>query len=113
MAVDPLIELHDVNKYFGEPHVLQDISLTVGTGEVVVITGPSGPGRSTLRTTIDFLETIGSGAIELDGRPLPGQGRAPARLRAEAGTVFRRRVRTRRPSRRGPHPRGVLHRPAQ
>lgn len=37
MAVDPLIELHDVNKYFGELHVLQDVNLTVGKGEVVVI----------------------------------------------------------------------------
>ncbi|GAA5013130.1 hypothetical protein GCM10023335_35700 [Streptomyces siamensis] len=113
MAVDPLIELHDVNKYLGESHVLQDISLTVGTGEVVVITGPSGPGRSTLHRTINRLETIASGTIELDGRPLPDGGEALARLRAEAGLVSRRRVRARRPHRRGAHPRGVLHRPAQ
>ena len=44
MAVDPLIELHDVNKYYGELHVLQDIDLTVGKGEVVVVIGPPGPG---------------------------------------------------------------------
>ncbi len=113
MAVDPLIELHDVNKYFGEPHVLQDISLTAGTGEVVVITGPSGPDASTPHGTINRPETVESGRIELDGRPLPDEGEAPARLRTEAGMVFRRRVHARRPHRRGPHSRGVLHRPAQ
>ncbi|MEU1198932.1 ATP-binding cassette domain-containing protein [Streptomyces sp. NPDC005813] len=75
MAVDPLIELHYVNKYLGEPHALQDISLTVGTGEVVVITGPSGRDGSTLYRTINRLETIESGTIELDGRPLPDGAR--------------------------------------
>ncbi|MEV6942949.1 amino acid ABC transporter ATP-binding protein [Streptomyces sp. NPDC051172] len=47
MAVDPLIELHDVNKYYGELHVLQDIDLAVGKGEVVVVIDPSGSGKST------------------------------------------------------------------
>ncbi|MFI6488634.1 amino acid ABC transporter ATP-binding protein [Streptomyces sp. NPDC050564] len=88
MAVDPLIELHDVNKYFGELHVLQDINLTVGKGEVVVIIGPSGSGKSTLCRTINRLETIESGAIELDGQPLPAEGKALAKLRAEVGMVF-------------------------
>ncbi|MGW3094773.1 ATP-binding cassette domain-containing protein [Streptomyces sp. NPDC001102] len=53
MAVDPLIELRDVNKYYGESHVLQDIDLTVGKGEVVVVVGPSGSGKSTPCRTID------------------------------------------------------------
>lgn len=61
MAVDPLIELRDVNKYYGELHVLQDIDLTVGKGEVVVVIGPSGSGKSTLCRTINRLETIESG----------------------------------------------------
>ncbi|MER5470125.1 amino acid ABC transporter ATP-binding protein [Streptomyces sp. NPDC002685] len=88
MAVDPLIELHDVNKYFGELHVLQDINLTVGKGEVVVIIGPSGSGKSTLCRTINRLETIESGTIKLDGQLLPDEGRSLARLRAEVGMVF-------------------------
>ncbi|MFJ9425048.1 amino acid ABC transporter ATP-binding protein [Streptomyces sp. NPDC101249] len=88
MAVDPLIELRDVNKYFGELHVLRDIGLTVGKGEVVVVIGPSGSGKSTLCRTINRLETIQSGTILLDGRPLPEEGRALARLRAEVGMVF-------------------------
>ncbi|MFI1678063.1 MULTISPECIES: amino acid ABC transporter ATP-binding protein [unclassified Streptomyces] len=88
MAVDPLIELRDVNKYYGELHVLQDINLTVGKGEVVVVIGPSGSGKSTLCRTINRLETIQSGEIRLDGRPLPDEGKALATLRAEVGMVF-------------------------
>ncbi|MFJ9038216.1 amino acid ABC transporter ATP-binding protein [Streptomyces sp. NPDC102406] len=88
MAVDPLIELRDVNKYYGELHVLKDIDLTVGKGEVVVVIGPSGSGKSTLCRTINRLETIQSGSIRLDGKPLPEEGKALARLRAEVGMVF-------------------------
>lgn len=88
MAVDPLIELRDVNKHYGQLHVLRDIDLTVGRGEVVVIIGPSGSGKSTLCRAINRLETIESGRIVIDGRPLPDEGRALAGLRAEVGMVF-------------------------
>ncbi|WP_406195255.1 MULTISPECIES: amino acid ABC transporter ATP-binding protein [unclassified Streptomyces] len=88
MAGDPLIELRDVNKYFGDLHVLQDISLTVGKGEVVVVIGPSGSGKSTLCRAINRLETVQSGTIKLDGQPLPAEGKGLARLRAEVGMVF-------------------------
>ncbi|MFF7983040.1 amino acid ABC transporter ATP-binding protein [Streptomyces sp. NPDC007901] len=88
MAVDPLIELRDVNKYYGELHVLRDIALTVGRGEVVVVIGPSGSGKSTLCRTINRLEAVESGTITLDGQPLPQEGKALARLRAEVGMVF-------------------------
>ncbi|MER6115763.1 amino acid ABC transporter ATP-binding protein [Streptomyces sp. NPDC001743] len=88
MAVDPLIELHDVNKFYGKLHVLQDINLTVGRGEVVVVIGPSGSGKSTLCRTINRLETIESGRISIDGRPLPEEGKGLAQLRAEVGMVF-------------------------
>ncbi|MEU8674517.1 amino acid ABC transporter ATP-binding protein [Streptomyces sp. NPDC048560] len=88
MAVDPLIELRGVNKHFGALHVLQDINLTVGRGEVVVVIGPSGSGKSTLCRTINRLETIESGHIALDGKPLPEEGRGLAQLRAEVGMVF-------------------------
>ncbi|MET9785147.1 amino acid ABC transporter ATP-binding protein [Streptomyces canus] len=87
-VVDPLIELRDVNKYYGELHVLQDINLTVGKGEVVVVIGPSGSGKSTLCRAINRLETIKSGSITLDGQPLPEEGKALAKLRAEVGMVF-------------------------
>ncbi|MFG2029772.1 amino acid ABC transporter ATP-binding protein [Streptomyces sp. NPDC048825] len=88
MVVDPLIELHDVNKYFGDLHVLQDINLTVGKGEVVVVIGPSGSGKSTLCRAINRLEVIQSGEIKLDGKLLPEEGKDLAKLRAEIGMVF-------------------------
>ncbi|WP_030768527.1 amino acid ABC transporter ATP-binding protein [Streptomyces sp. NRRL F-2664] len=88
MAVDPLIELRDVNKHFGALHVLRDINLTVGRGEVVVVIGPSGSGKSTLCRAINRLETVESGTILIDGEPLPAEGKDLARLRAEVGMVF-------------------------
>ncbi|EXU64498.1 glutamate ABC transporter ATP-binding protein [Streptomyces sp. PRh5] len=89
MAVgEPLIELRGVNKHFGALHVLRDIELTVGRGEVVVVIGPSGGGKSTLIRTINRLETVQSGSIVVDGRLLPEEGKELARLRAEVGMVF-------------------------
>ncbi|MFE2168696.1 amino acid ABC transporter ATP-binding protein [Streptomyces sp. NPDC059447] len=88
MAVDPLIELRGVNKHFGDLHVLRNIDLSVGRGEVVVIIGPSGSGKSTLCRVINRLENIESGTITLDGQPLPEEGKELARLRAEVGMVF-------------------------
>jgi glutamate transport system ATP-binding protein len=87
-AGGPLVELRDVNKHFGELHVLRDINLSVDRGEVVVVIGPSGSGKSTLCRTINRLETIDSGAISLDGQALPEEGKALARLRADVGMVF-------------------------
>ncbi|MFF9012491.1 amino acid ABC transporter ATP-binding protein [Streptomyces sp. NPDC014870] len=87
-VVDPLIELRDVNKHYGTLHVLQGISLTVGRGEVVVVIGPSGSGKSTLCRAMNRLEAVESGEIIIDGQPLPEEGRALARLRAEVGMVF-------------------------
>jgi len=85
---NPLVTLKRVNKHFGALHVLRDIDLTVRSGEVVVVIGPSGSGKSTLCRTINRLEPIESGEIEFDGRPLPQEGKALARLRSEVGMVF-------------------------
>ncbi|MEU2076542.1 amino acid ABC transporter ATP-binding protein [Streptomyces sp. NPDC013489] len=87
-VVDPLIELRGVNKHYGTLHVLQSIDLTVGRGEVVVVIGPSGSGKSTLCRAMNRLETVESGEIVIDGQPLPEEGKALARLRAEVGMVF-------------------------
>jgi glutamate transport system ATP-binding protein len=84
----PLVVLDRVNKHFGSLHVLKDIDLTVGEGEVVVVIGPSGSGKSTLCRTINRLETFESGSITIDGRPLPTEGKELARLRADVGMVF-------------------------
>ncbi|MEV4643037.1 amino acid ABC transporter ATP-binding protein [Actinoplanes sp. NPDC049548] len=85
---EPLIVLEHVDKHFGPLHVLQDVSLSVARGEVVVVIGPSGSGKSTLCRAINRLEPIDSGTITFDGRPLPAEGRALARLRSEVGMVF-------------------------
>ena len=85
---EPLVVLTDVQKYFGELHVLRDINLTVNRGEVVVVIGPSGSGKSTLCRTINRLEPINSGSITLDGQELPAEGKALAALRADVGMVF-------------------------
>ncbi|MCJ8503869.1 amino acid ABC transporter ATP-binding protein [Kocuria flava] len=84
----PLVRLSRVNKHFGDLHVLRDIDLEVARGEVVVVIGPSGSGKSTLCRAINRLEPIDSGEILVDGVPLPAEGRALARLRADVGMVF-------------------------
>ena len=56
----PMISMKEVNKHFGDLHVLQNINLEVGKGQVVVVLGPSGSGKSTLCRTINRLETIDS-----------------------------------------------------
>jgi glutamate transport system ATP-binding protein len=85
---EALVVLDHVDKWFGELHVLQDINLSIKRGEVVVVIGPSGSGKSTLCRAINRLETIDKGTISLDGQPLPAEGKALARLRAEVGMVF-------------------------
>ena len=84
----PLVELTHVEKHYGDLHVLKDINLTVKKGEVLVIVGPSGSGKSTMCRTINRLETIDSGDIRIDGKPLPQEGKELASLRAEVGMVF-------------------------
>jgi glutamate transport system ATP-binding protein len=84
----PLVSLQHVDKRFGALHALTDVSLDVPAGEVVVVIGPSGSGKSTLCRCINRLETIDGGTITIDGQPLPDEGRALARLRADIGMVF-------------------------
>ena len=84
----PLVVMDQVNKFFGPLHVLKDIDLTIGEGEVVVIIGPSGSGKSTLCRTINRLETFESGTIRIDGVALPDEGKELAQLRADVGMVF-------------------------
>jgi glutamate transport system ATP-binding protein len=87
-AESPLLQMERVNKWFGDLHVLQDVDLEVDAGEVVIVVGPSGSGKSTLCRTINRLEPIDDGDIRLEGRPLPSEGKALARLRSDVGMVF-------------------------
>ena len=87
-AERPLVQIQGVNKWYGDLHVLKDINLDIRKGEVVVVLGPSGSGKSTLCRCINRLETIQEGTIVIDGVPLPEEGKALAKLRAEVGMVF-------------------------
>ncbi|GAA1310801.1 amino acid ABC transporter ATP-binding protein [Saccharothrix xinjiangensis] len=84
----PMIRMVGVDKFFGPLHVLKGVDLEVPKGQVVVVLGPSGSGKSTLCRTINRLEPINSGSIEVDGQPLPAEGKDLARLRADVGMVF-------------------------
>ncbi len=84
----PLVVLEKVNKWFGDLHVLCDIDLEIHRGEVLVVVGPSGSGKSTLCRCINRLEPIQSGRIAIDDVPLPEEGRALAKVRADVGMVF-------------------------
>lgn len=88
MAMIPVIEVEHVNKHYGDFHALKDINMSVNKGEVVVVIGPSGSGKSTLCRSINRLETITDGEIRIDGKVLPKEGKALAKLRADVGMVF-------------------------
>ena len=85
---DVLVRISNVIKYYGRFKALDDVSLDIHRGEVVAIIGASGSGKSTLCRTVNRLETIQDGRIEIDGTLLPQEGRALAQLRAEVGMVF-------------------------
>ncbi|WP_297034084.1 amino acid ABC transporter ATP-binding protein [uncultured Enorma sp.] len=63
-----MIEIRNLNKYFGDLHVLKDINLTVKAGEKLVIIGPSGSGKSTLIRCVDWLEEPTTGEVIIDGQ---------------------------------------------
>lgn len=83
-----IIEMTDVNKWFGSFHVLRDINLQVRIGERVVICGPSGSGKSTVVRCINSLERHQQGTIRVDGTELDHKRGSIARIRAEVGMVF-------------------------
>ncbi len=83
-----MIRFAGVSKWFGPNRVLDDVTLEVSAGEVVVICGPSGSGKSTLLRCINRLEPIQRGDIEVDGMALQSRGLNITALRSEIGMVF-------------------------
>lgn len=84
---EAIIQIKNVQKYFGEVHALQGVSLDVKKGEVVVVIGPSGSGKSTLLRCINRLEEFDGGSIVVDGIPLDGAKNINL-VRTEVGMVF-------------------------
>jgi general L-amino acid transport system ATP-binding protein len=87
-TTNEIIVARDVHKWFGQLHVLRGIDLTVRTGEVVVIFGASGSGKSTFIRTINRLEEHQRGDITVDGIALTNDVRNIAAIRREIGMVF-------------------------
>ena len=83
-----MIEMLDVNKWYGEFHVLKNIELTVRKGERIVICGPSGSGKSTLIRCINHLEEHQRGQIIVDGVELTGDVKHIEHIRKDVGMVF-------------------------
>jgi ABC-type polar amino acid transport system ATPase subunit len=91
---EPIIKVHGLHKYFGPLHVVRGVDLEVMPGEVVVIIGPSGGGKSTFLRCINFLEEPSAGTIEIDGveikasEPSRQQRQHIREIRQKAGMVF-------------------------
>ena len=84
----PMIEFKDVNKWFGDFHVLVDINLTIGKGEKVVVCGPSGSGKSTMIRCINRLEAHQEGSIRVVGKEMTDDIRNIEAIRKDVGMVF-------------------------
>ncbi len=82
------IEIRNMNKWYGQFHVLRDIDLTVYEGERIVICGPSGSGKSTLIRCINRLEEHQAGSIVVDGIELSSDLKNVDKVRSEVGMVF-------------------------
>ena len=83
-----MIKFKNVNKFFKELHVVNNVNLEIGQGEVVVICGPSGSGKSTLIRTVNQLESIQSGEIWVDGINVADPQTDLNKVRTEVGFVF-------------------------
>ncbi|WLS77812.1 amino acid ABC transporter ATP-binding protein [Erwinia pyri] len=83
-----MITLKNVSKWYGHFQVLTDCTTEVKKGEVVVVCGPSGSGKSTLIKTVNGLEPIQEGKIEVNGTGVNDKGTNLAQLRSKVGMVF-------------------------
>lgn len=85
---NPVLEIKNLRKSFGNQEVLKDVSFSVKRGEVVVVLGPSGCGKSTLLRCINALEEIQGGEIYLDGEKISGNVKNLHKIRQKIGMVF-------------------------
>jgi polar amino acid transport system ATP-binding protein len=87
-AIEPMIVMQGVEKWFGNFQALSDINLTVRAGEKIVLCGPSGSGKSTLVRCINHLESYQKGRILIEGIYLDDNAKTIDRVRREVGMVF-------------------------
>ena len=87
-STQPIIELNNVDKFFGDFQALKDINLNVGVGEKVVVCGPSGSGKSTMIRCINHIESHDAGTITVDGIELTEDMNNVLTIRREVGMVF-------------------------
>tara|TARA_B100001173_G_scaffold263192_1_gene237352 strand:- start:572 stop:1306 length:735 start_codon:yes stop_codon:yes gene_type:complete len=85
---DPIINIKNMNKWFGDFQVLKDINLEVEANKKIVVCGPSGSGKSTLIRCINRLEEHQKGSIVVDGTELTEETKNIEQIRAEVGMVF-------------------------
>ena len=85
---DKIIEMKNVNKWFGDFQVLKDVNLDVNQKQKIVVCGPSGSGKSTLIRCINRLEEHQKGTIIVDGNELTEDTKDIEKIRAEVGMVF-------------------------
>ena len=85
---EKIIQMENVNKWFGDFQVLKDINLQVGEKQKIVVCGPSGSGKSTLIRCINRLEEHQKGKIVVDGFELSEKTKNIEQIRAEVGMVF-------------------------
>jgi len=83
-----IIEIKNLNKWYGDFHVLKDINLTINKGEIIVVCGPSGSGKSTLIRCINYLEQFQEGHIIVDGIELVNDVKKIKAIREEVAMVF-------------------------
>lgn len=88
MQDNNIIEIKNLNKWYGDFHVLKDINLTVKKGEIIVVCGPSGSGKSTLIRCINRLEEFQEGKIIVDGIELCDDVKKIKAIREEVAMVF-------------------------
>ena len=88
MEKENIIEIKNLNKWYGDFHVLKDINLEVKRGEIIVVCGPSGSGKSTMIRCINFLEQFQEGTITVDGIEVTDDIKKIKALREDIGFVF-------------------------
>jgi len=88
MTSDPIVQIRNLSKHFGDIEAVNNVSLDVQPREVIVIIGPSGSGKSTLLRCVNRLEAPNGGTITIDGMELTSDQKQINRIRAEVGMVF-------------------------